>query len=102
MISMTWPQYLRRECRITAQLSPQESELLSTLLVRHPCPVTTSELIEALWPDPEREAERAEARIHCLVLSLRGKIGRDRISFDNVGYRLCQGDREITPSMSAA
>lgn len=90
MITMTWPQYLRHECRVTARLSPQESELLSTLLVRHPRPVTTAELIEAIWPDPDHEAEFAQSRVWALVCSIGRKIGAGRIEHDGIGYRLNQ------------
>lgn len=90
MISMTWPQYLRRECRVTAKLSPQENEVLSTLLARHPQPVTTGDLVEALWPDPDSEPRLPENRIGTLIASIRRKIGRDHIKSDGQGYRLRQ------------
>jgi DNA-binding response OmpR family regulator len=91
MISMTWPQYLRRECSFTAKLSPQENELLSTLLLRHPVPVATSDLIEAMWPDPDSEPGLPEARIGNVIASIRRKIGWGRIASEHAGYRLCQG-----------
>lgn len=67
--------------------------VIDWLLVRHPCPVTTSELVEALWPDPDSEPGLPEARIGCLMASIRRKIGWGRISFENAGYRLCQHDQ---------
>lgn len=85
---MTWPQYLRRECSVTAQLSPQENELISTLLVRHPQPVTTGELVEALWPDPDSEPGLPEARVGNVIASIRRKVGSGHVRHDGRGYRL--------------
>lgn len=90
MISMTWPQYLRRECRVTVRLSHQENEVLSTLLARHPQPVTTGDLVEALWPDPDTEPRLPENRVSKLIASIRRKVGFDHIELDGQGYRLSQ------------
>lgn len=82
MISMTWPQYLRGECRVsgfTVRLSPQEAELLSEMLVRYPREVKEEELVAALWPDPETEPEWALANLRALVHRVRHKIGGFRI-----------------------
>ncbi len=99
MISMTWPQYCRRQCMVVADLSPQENELLSTLLARHPEPLAAGELVEVLWPDPEDEPCLPENRIGKLVASIRRKIGRGHIEHDGQGYRLCQQvNHQVGPS----
>lgn len=90
MITMTWPQYQRRQCSVTAVLSPQESELLSTLLVRYPQSVPVEQLIEAVWPDPEREADYARVRVRAIIGNLGRKIGMGRIDHDGFGYCLIQ------------
>lgn len=86
MISMTWPQYLRREVRVTASLSRQEAEFLSTLLVRHPLPVPVDVLIEALWP--ACEPKWPETKLSVIALRVRRKIGQ-WVAKDWRGYRLC-------------
>ena len=86
---MTWPQYLRRECNVTARLSRREAELLATLLMRHPGPVSTSDLIEALYPDPDSEPEFPESEVRRVVSRLRAKVGRNHIvQARSGGYRL--------------
>jgi hypothetical protein len=94
MISMTWPQYLRRECRIgdfLIPLSPIETELLLVLLVRYPAPVTVGELIDAIYPDPDREPEFADDQIRQSVRRLARRVGTFRIfACDRLGYRICQ------------
>lgn len=86
MISMTWPQYRRCECTLVAHLSPQEAELLAALLMRHPDPVPTSDLIEAVWSDPDAEPECADSQIRIHVCHLRCK--GLRIAASPQGYRL--------------
>ena len=88
MISMTWPQYMRGECSATAQLSRMETEVLSTLLLRHPAPVSLHQMIEAIYPDPDRQAEYATRAVPVFVMRLRNKIGRDQILTTPQGYRL--------------
>jgi DNA-binding winged helix-turn-helix (wHTH) protein len=94
MITMTWPQYLRHQCRIgdfIISLSPMETELLSTLLIRYPGPVTIRELIEIVYDDPEQEPEWAESTVYGAIRQLAHKIGKFRIETTcRLGYRLCQ------------
>lgn len=94
MIKMTWPQFKRRECTITARLSGRETAVLSTLLMHHPEPVKIDDLIEVVWPDPDVEPEWAKSQIYLVIKRLRAKIGVKRILTDSIGYRLNpSGDR---------
>jgi DNA-binding response OmpR family regulator len=89
MISMTWPEYQRRQCRIGAfvvQLTPLETELLSALLVGYPHSVTIEALIESAYPDPDSEPDDAEATIIEGIRKLARKIGAFRI-MGNARYR---------------
>lgn len=96
MISMTWPQYKRHECRISGEyiipLSPMETELLSTLLVLYPRPATIGELIEAAYPNPDIEPDWAEDIVGGGMRSLARKLGtfRFRIEDRYIGFRLLQ------------
>jgi hypothetical protein len=70
-ISMTWPQYLRRECMIDgelAKLSKHQMTIFSTLLLRRGNPVFLDELIEILWPDPDNSVEW-ERNTVCVMIS---------------------------------
>jgi len=109
MITMTWPQYRRSQCTIgnwTVDLSPIEAELLSTLLVRYPNPVTINELIEIVYPDPDAEPECPAGQIVQRMMHLARKIGTFRI--DNcgktIGYRLyqCPSDARLGGLKAAA
>lgn len=54
-ISMTWPQYLRRECTYrgrVVRLGRIETEVVSALLVRRGEHIATREMIEAVYDDP--------------------------------------------------
>lgn len=100
MISMTWPQYLRHRCRIgdfIVHLSPMETDLLSTLLIRYPNPVTIKELIDVVYPDPDAEPEYPEGQIVQRMIHLARKVGTFRI--DNagrtIGYRLFQTPEDL-------
>ena len=92
---MTWPQYRRGECSIDhwiIGLSRAETELLSTLLIRYPAPVTVRDLIEIVYPDPDAEPECPEAQIVQQMSRLTRKIGAFRLENHGrrIGYRLCQ------------
>lgn len=71
MIALTWPQYRRREVTYqgeTVHLRPQEMEFLSMLLMRRGQIVSGEEMIENLWPDPDREPEMPRyimSRLRC-------------------------------------
>lgn len=82
MISMTWPQYRRREftldCHVV-RLSHQQIEVLSVLLMRHPHPVPIGHLIEAVWPNPDLEPDAASNQISVILIKIRRTIGYHRI-----------------------
>ena len=95
MITMTWPQYRRSQCSIedwVIDLSPMEAELLSTLLIRYPSPVTIREMIEIVYPDPDAEPDYPETQIVQRMAQLARKIGAYRIGNGGraIGYRLFQ------------
>lgn len=93
-VSMTWPQYLRKECAVTGftvKLTDYEAEALLLLMLQCPNPVSKDAMIEWLWPDPALEPEFTENMVYHTMRRLRAKVGEfhivSRISF---GYRLMQ------------
>lgn len=79
-LGMTWPQYLRAECRLrmdrVIHLSRREADMLSVLLMRRPEPVPVGDVIEALW-HPDREPDCVEDCVYHIAERLRGALGRD-------------------------
>lgn len=100
MITMTWPQYRRQQCAVEGfvlSLSAQETELLATLLLRYPNPVTIQELIVEVYPDPWDEPEYPEGQIVQRMMHLARKVGMFRIvnGGRTIGYRLIQHPGEL-------
>lgn len=98
---MTWPQYRRRQCSIgdfVIGLTPVETELLSTLLIRYPEPVTLDELIGVVYPDPDLEPEHAEGGVADRMRNLARKVGAFRITNKGRfrGYWLCQRPEDVS------
>jgi DNA-binding response OmpR family regulator len=93
-VSMTWPQYLRRECRVagfTVQLGNHEAEALLLLMLRCPNPVTRQDLIDWLWPEPGWEPEFTDSMVYHTIRRLRAKVGEFHIPVRvTFGYRLQQ------------
>jgi hypothetical protein len=56
-------------------------------MLRHPLPVPSDDLVEALWPNPDTEPQWPDEVIEVQVVYLRRKIG-GRILCDWRGYRL--------------
>lgn len=78
MISMTLPQYRRRECTVdgrTVRIKGAHCvELVALLLASHPDHRwTMGELIGALWPNPDFEPDWAESIIAVRIHRLRAK-----------------------------
>jgi hypothetical protein len=75
---MTWPEYLRRECRYKGwptALTPQEAEVLLVMLLRSPEATTADVLIDALWgDDPDGGPSTAESDIRIFIGRLRAKL----------------------------
>jgi len=94
VISMTWPQYLRHECKVgdfVVGLSRRETEALFVLLVRYPAPVRNAELLGAVYLDPDAEPDRPELQIEQIVRRLARKLGQYRIACSHgFGWRLVQ------------
>lgn len=77
---MTWPQYCRRECTFDGRivsLTKHQTELLSTLLMRRGQVVPHSDLIEALYPDPDNSPglEADAMKQHMVLLRFRIPAG---------------------------
>lgn len=71
---MTWPQYRRRVCTLDGEpvrLSPSQAEVLSVLLMRHGSAVPISDLVDVLYPNPDKAPEWEIHTIHELVRQLR-------------------------------
>lgn len=97
---MTWPEYRRRQCRIgdfTVPLTAVETEMLSTLLIRYPEPVTLAELIDVVYPDPDLEPEDAKGSVAERMRALARKVGAFRITYNGRfrGYWLCQRPEDV-------
>ncbi len=100
MISMTWPQYLRRECRIedfVVSLSPIETELLAVLLIRYPAITPVEQLVEAVYSNPDEGPEWPEDQIFQKMRSLSRKVGTFRIQNigRSFGYMLFQTPADL-------
>ncbi|MBW8752800.1 MAG: helix-turn-helix domain-containing protein [Sphingomonadales bacterium] len=78
-------------------MTPVEAELLSTLLMRYPNPVTVKELVDIIYPDPDAEPDHPEGRIVQKMIHLARKIGTFRIANRGrtLGYRLCQYPSDV-------
>jgi len=76
-ISMTWPQYCRGECTFDGEriaLPPLEAKILMVLLIRRGEVVSTTEMIEAIYPNPDLEPDWAESIIFSKFSHLRDKL----------------------------
>lgn len=77
-IRMTWPQYLRNQCKLgdrLIKLLPRESKILSTLLLRFPRPTDMNTLIESVYENPDTEPELAHSVVYGTICKLRRKLG---------------------------
>ena len=75
MISMTWPQYERKDCSFRGQvirLTTTECEIVSTLLMRRGQAVPYEDIIGALWPNPDLEPDYA----YNIIMQYRRKLTR--------------------------
>lgn len=103
MISMTMPQYRRRECSIngtSVHLRPMYIEVLSTLLAAGPRFVSRTELIEAIWPNPELEPDYAWTLVDHCILSLR-RAGVSIETHWGIGWRVPLWEREVEQRLAA-
>lgn len=104
-VSMTVPQLRRHECRIgglTVRLQPALADFLALLLVSHPnrC-LSRRELIEAMWPDAEREPETALEIVRVYVSTLR-RLGITVECCTSFGYRIPAEARGLPQPMRMA
>lgn len=82
-ISMTWPQYKRRECTFKGKvikLTNHETELLSTLLIHYPRPVTREQLVESLYCFNDDEPDFSYNCISQFLTRLRKKLGKNTVA----------------------
>jgi hypothetical protein len=90
---MTWPQYLRHQCRVDGRLvrlgGKYEHQLLFLLLVNWPRLVVYEEVIEWLWPDPDTQPLGVRLLIYSLVSRLKKRGVRIPNHF-GVGLTLLQ------------
>ena len=74
---MTYMQYVNNECQFGGkiiQLTPQETELVCYLLIKGPSQLsTTEELIEIVWPNPDKEPDYANSMIGIHIFKCRKK-----------------------------
>lgn len=95
-ISMTWPQYKRRECLYKGnliKLTRKETEVLMILLMNHPRPVTSEDLIVALYFNNDDEPDWSINCIAQFVRRLKKKIDKDIfVNRPYIGYHLDYGN----------
>lgn len=76
-VSMTYPEFRRRECLVDGRLvhlSGHEAEMLLALLLTPPDRVLEKEtLVEVLWPDPDTQPLTAINILTVLKYKLRSK-----------------------------
>lgn len=75
-ISMTWPQYLRRECTYNGaaiKLSRRQTDVLSVLLIKRNIATLARDLIPMVY-DTDVEPDYAENIIGLMVMRLRAKL----------------------------
>lgn len=105
MISMTLPQYRRRECAVDGRcvrLKPAEAETLALLLVNGPDRfLSGDELIEALWPNPDFEPNWALAIVWRRIHELRA-YGVPIENCYKRGWRIPRHARAAGPERLAA
>jgi DNA-binding winged helix-turn-helix (wHTH) protein len=74
---MTWPLYQRSEVMVNGSrvaLQRKQADLLAVLLLRRGEVVSKTDLIEALWPDPDGSPEGEEVVLFQHVYYLRRRI----------------------------
>ena len=76
-IRMTWQMYLVGICSYRGrlvQLTRMEAEIVATLLIRRGRRMTIPEIIEAVYPDPDREPDTAYNCVAVLLSRVRRKM----------------------------
>lgn len=95
---MTLPQALRHEAMINGnliRLRPLQHELLTLLLLRSPGHlVPAGDIVEALWPDPDRQPLATTDTIHFCVMQLR-RIGVPVEVRRGLGWRIPEEARGV-------
>ncbi|HET7255611.1 MAG TPA: winged helix-turn-helix domain-containing protein [Xanthobacteraceae bacterium] len=75
-IEMRWADYMRRECVYLGrrvQMTPRHCDILSILLLNRGQMLTTNEIIERLWPDPDLEPEWPKDTVRTHIYQLRNR-----------------------------
>lgn len=91
MISMTWPQALRREVAVDGRairLSPLEHDVVAAILMAPPDrELSTPDLIERVWPNADTQPECARQVLRSTVSRARRR-GVPILSANWKGYSL--------------
>ena len=99
MVSMTWPQYIRGECRFNRKvirLRNSEKRVLAILLMRRGLPTSTHQLIEMIY-DPDDEPDHAYTNIGIYIMWLKEKLPGQIESRHGFGYWLI--DNPLPPKV---
>jgi hypothetical protein len=71
-VSMSWPQYCRRQCSVVRTLAPLQAELLALLLLSPPGQfLAVEEIVEGLWPDADHQPLTASRLTQHAIFELR-------------------------------
>jgi DNA-binding response OmpR family regulator len=85
-ISMTWPQYQRRECTIKGKvifLTPIQCKIIFIMLVNRGKSISLTNMITYIWPDPDKEPNYPENNFYVHMTYLKRVIGNDIITQRN-------------------
>lgn len=90
-VSMTWPQYLRRQCKFNGKiirLTKIEVEIVMVLLMQRPRPVLNHEMVEAVYKLEDSEPDYALGVINTFVRRINRKFGITLIKYKRlIGYQ---------------
>lgn len=89
VVYMTWPMYTRQQCQYNGhlvQLTPRTADTLLCLLLKRGIPLKASELIEFIYPDPDKEPEWAENCVMRWIHFLRKSIPGVVLTENTRGY----------------
>jgi hypothetical protein len=86
-VSMTWPEYQRGQCTIDGmrcKVGPAIAELLALLLISDPATfVGMDDILDALWPNPDRQPDTWRnvvsvymAKLSGLGVQIERRVGR--------------------------
>lgn len=95
---MTWAQYRRRVCSFEGRevpLGPIAAEIVSTLVMQAGRDLALSDLIEAVYPDPDREPDWAASCMHRIINKLRGQMPGSIVTRGWHGYSIVRARPDL-------